>query len=256
MREEDCSFQRISDRVAQAALSLQPWVLRCTRRVLWVHEQQHTEFLCLGPERIELAVGEFLALDAASDGGAAQSQLSDGLVQLIGCQIRMLQRHSGHSYKSIRMLGTPLRYSFILKLNKVASQRAFCRVSPGIDIDRLIVNALRIHIDQPLRIAERDVTGKIALRCCGERRVLDQIPDFGHETVGVSVHGLYATASDEYFAALAWRRSDLERRKAAADGYSGRCGCGILEEVSAVWHVLSFGKRRCCHRYGMRQTKL
>src|SRR5262249_47503134 len=57
MREEDCSFQRISDRVAQTAFSLQPWVLRCARRVLWVHEQQHTEFLCLGPERIELPVG-------------------------------------------------------------------------------------------------------------------------------------------------------------------------------------------------------
>src|SRR5215813_1088786 len=57
MREEDCSFQRISDRVAQTAFFLQPWVLRCTRRVLWVHEQQHTEFLCLGPERIELPVG-------------------------------------------------------------------------------------------------------------------------------------------------------------------------------------------------------
>src|SRR5262245_1743989 len=122
----------------------------------------------------------------------------------------MRQRHSGHSYKSIRMLGTPLGYSFILKLNKVASQRAFCRISPGINIDRLIVNALRIHVDEPLRIAERDVTGKIALRSCGKRRVLDQIPDFGHKTVGVSVHGLHAAASDEYFAALAGRRTDLE----------------------------------------------
>src|SRR5262244_3386641 len=122
----------------------------------------------------------------------------------------MLQRHSGHSYKSIRMLGTPLRYSFILKLNKVASQPAFCRISPGIDIDRLVVNALRIHIDEPLRIAERDVTRKIALCCCCQRRVLDQIPDFGHETVGVSIDGLHATASDDHLAALAWRCTDLE----------------------------------------------
>src|SRR5262245_7160641 len=57
MREEDCSFQRISDRVAQTAFSLQPWVLCCARRVLWVHEQQYTQFLRLGPERIELPVG-------------------------------------------------------------------------------------------------------------------------------------------------------------------------------------------------------
>src|SRR5437773_1971479 len=174
VREEHGGFQRISDRVPQTTLPLQSLVLRSARRGLWMHEKQYSELLCLGPERIELAVGEFLAFDTSSDGGATQSQLSDCLVQLIGRQIRVLQRDRGHSYKSIRMLSTPLRKFFILELNQVASQRAVRRVPPGVDIDRLIVDALRVHIDQPLRVAERNVAGQVALRCCSQRCVLDQ----------------------------------------------------------------------------------
>src|SRR2546427_154105 len=122
----------------------------------------------------------------------------------------MLQRQGGHSYKSIRMLGTPLREFFVLKLDQVASQCAVGRVSPSVNIDRLIIDALRIHIDKPLRIAERDVTTEISLRLCSERCVLDQVPDFGHETVSVSIHRLHAAATNRQLTALAWSHTDLK----------------------------------------------
>ena len=73
-----------------------------------MHEEQDAELLRLCPERIELAVGDFLAFDAASDGGATQSQLFDALLQLIGRQVGVLQRHGRHSHKPIRIPGTPL----------------------------------------------------------------------------------------------------------------------------------------------------
>src|SRR5437867_911349 len=189
VREEHGGFQRISNSVAQTTLSLQSRVLRRARCSLWMHEQQHSELLRLSPERIELAVGELLAFDASSDGGATQSQLSDRFVQLIRRQIRVLQRNGGHSYKSIRMLSTPLRKFFILELDNVSSQRAVRRVPPCVDVDRLIVDALGVHIDQSLRVAERDVAGEVVLRSCSQRCVLDQVPDLRHETVGVSIHG-------------------------------------------------------------------
>src|SRR2546422_11724731 len=61
-------FQWISNCVPQTTFSLQSRVLCGARCVLRVHEQQYPELLRLGPERIELAVGEFLAFNAASDG--------------------------------------------------------------------------------------------------------------------------------------------------------------------------------------------
>ena len=115
MREEHGRLQRIPDGVAQSALSLQSRVLRRARRRLRVHEQQHAELLRLGPERIELAIGQLLTFDAAADRRAAQSQLPDGLVQLLGRKIGMLQRERRHPDEAIRMLRAPLRDLLVLQ---------------------------------------------------------------------------------------------------------------------------------------------
>src|SRR5262245_8632346 len=84
VREEDCGFQRISDRVAQAAPSLQSRILRSTGCRLRVHEEHDTQFLGFCPERIELAIREFLAFNTAADRGATHSEFLDGLFQLVG----------------------------------------------------------------------------------------------------------------------------------------------------------------------------
>ena len=73
-------------------LPLQARVLRRARRRLRMHEQHHAQLLRLRPERIELPIRQLLAFDAAADGGAAQSQLPDRLVQLLGRQVGVLQR--------------------------------------------------------------------------------------------------------------------------------------------------------------------
>src|SRR5439155_6421206 len=161
VRKEYRGLQRISNRVAQTASSLKTRILCGARCPLRMHEQQDPQLLRLCPERIELTIGDLLTFDTSSDGGAAHSQFLDGLVQLVGSQIRMLQGHRRHSDKSIRMLGAPLRYFFILQLDEIASQCAVRRVSPGVHVDRLIVDSLRIHVDQPLRVAERNVTGEV-----------------------------------------------------------------------------------------------
>src|SRR5213594_227758 len=114
MRKEYRGLQWISNRVAQTASSLKTRILCRARCPLRMHEQQDPQLLRLCPERIELTIGDLLTFDASSDGGAAQSQFVDGFVQLVGRQIRMLQRHRRHSDKPARMLGAPLRYFFIL----------------------------------------------------------------------------------------------------------------------------------------------
>ena len=105
--EKDGRFQRIADDVSQAALSLQPRVLRGARCGLRVHEQHDAELFRFCPERIELAVGELLPFDTAPYGGATHSQLSDGVIQLIGRQIGVLHRKGCHPHKAIRVRGTP-----------------------------------------------------------------------------------------------------------------------------------------------------
>ena len=105
------------------ALSLQSRVLRGARRRLRMHEQQHAELLGLRPERIELAIGQLLPFDAATDGGAAESELLDRLLELIGRQIGMLQCQRRHPYEPIGMLGAPLRDLLVLQRDDVTREQ-------------------------------------------------------------------------------------------------------------------------------------
>ena len=148
----------------------------------------------------------------------------------------MLQGDCGHAHKSIRMPGTPLRYFFILKPDEIASQCTIRRIAPGVDVDRLIVDALRIHVDQTLRIAQRDVTRQVVLRLRGQRCVLHQIPDLRHETVSVRVYRFHTAARNGQFTALAGRNADLRRSKAGRRRGGSRHG---FQEVSAIWHCSS-----------------
>ena len=73
-----------------------------------MHEEQHAELLRLGPERIELAIGEFLPFDASADGGATQPKFLHGQFELLGGKLGVLQRERRHANESIRMLRAPL----------------------------------------------------------------------------------------------------------------------------------------------------
>src|SRR5579883_2829893 len=99
MREKDGRLERIADRVVQSAFSLQSRILRGAWCALRMHEEQHTKFLGLCPERIELPIRKFLTFDAATDRRTAQSEFFHGFFQLIGGEIRMLQGNRRHSYE-------------------------------------------------------------------------------------------------------------------------------------------------------------
>ena len=64
-----------------------------------------------------------MPFDAAPDRGASHAQLPDRVIELIGRQIRVLQRDGGHSDKAVPMRRTVLRDFFILERDQVASQR-------------------------------------------------------------------------------------------------------------------------------------
>ena len=197
------------------ALALQAHVLGGARGGLRVHEQQHAQLLRLRPERIELAVGQLLPFDAAADGGAAQAELSDRLVQLIGREVGMLQRQRRHPDEAIGVLGAPLRDLFVLERDEIARQRAIGRVAPGVDVDRLVVDALRVHVDQALRIAQHDVAGEVGLGAAAASGVsLTRFHHLRHEAVGVNIDRLDAAAADRHLAALARRCADLTRWEA------------------------------------------
>src|SRR5882724_8320997 len=70
-------------------------------QALRMNEDQHPELLGLGPERVELRVGQLFAVDAAADSGAAQTVLLDPVLQLLGGEVRMLQRHRGERDEAI-----------------------------------------------------------------------------------------------------------------------------------------------------------
>src|SRR5437667_7918257 len=109
VRKEYRGLQRISNRVAQTASSLKTRILCGARCPLRMHEQQDPQLLRLCPERIELTIGDLLTFDTSSDGGATQSQFVDGLIQLVGRQIRMLQRHGRHSEKPVGIFSATMR---------------------------------------------------------------------------------------------------------------------------------------------------
>src|SRR5215467_3379579 len=95
-REEKCRFQRVADHVSEIAESA---LLDDICRVLRMHENQNTEFLNLGPERIVFGRGWHFAACMPGDPDAPQSQFSDGFIQLIRCHLGMLQGNGCQTYK-------------------------------------------------------------------------------------------------------------------------------------------------------------
>jgi len=82
----------------------------------------------------------------AADGGAAQPQPLDGILQLLGRQIGMLQRDRRERDKTIRMRHNPLREPFVLDLHDPAREVAIGLIPPvAIDAQRLNVETLLVH---------------------------------------------------------------------------------------------------------------
>ena len=132
----------------------------------------------------------------------------------------MLQRQRGHADEPIGMGGDRRGNLLVLQLNQVASERAVRRVSPGVDVDGLIVDALFVHVLQTRRRAGAEGNGpcQVDLGDRGKRRVLHEVPHFRHECVGVDVDDRHAPAADHHptsrRAAPATRRAPRSRTHA------------------------------------------
>ena len=90
----------------------------------------------------------------------------------------MLQRQRGHPHKPIGTGSHRGRDFLILQLNQVAGERAVRRVAPGVDVDRLIVDALLVHVLQARRGtgAKRNRARQIIFGRHGQRGVFHQVP--------------------------------------------------------------------------------
>ena len=112
------------------------------------------------------------------------------------------------------------------------------------------VDALGVHVDQTLRVAERNVARQVPFGRCRERRSLHQVPDLRHERMRVNVHGLDATTADDDLTPFAWRGTNLRGCEAGIGKASPRdehCGRGARElsqKGSAIAHGLLLAPSR------------
>ena len=92
-------------------------------RALRMDEDQDAELLGLGPERMELRVGQLLAVDAAADADAAQAELLDAVLELLGGEVGMLQRHRREGDEAVGIGGAELGQLLVLDLDQLAPRR-------------------------------------------------------------------------------------------------------------------------------------
>src|SRR5918994_895771 len=86
-RQEIRRLERIADDVAQIASPAQRIVSQDVVSATRMHHHRNTELGGLGPERIVFRQGEILAVYVAADGGAAQTETFDAVLQLLRRQI-------------------------------------------------------------------------------------------------------------------------------------------------------------------------
>ena len=102
-----------------------------------MHEDHDAQFFRLGPEGIELAIRQFQSFDAATDGGSTKAQFSHRVIELLGGQIRMLQRQRRHPDEATGLRRDGLGRSFrSAGWDQIPRERALGRIAPGVDIDR------------------------------------------------------------------------------------------------------------------------
>ena len=84
-----------------------------------VHEDQHAQFLALRPERVEFRVGQFLAGDAAGDADAAEAEVLDRVLELLGGEVGILQRRRRKGDEAVGMAGAELDQRFVLDADQL-----------------------------------------------------------------------------------------------------------------------------------------
>ena len=94
---------------------------------------------------MELRVAQLEALDAAAEAGAAQAVALDALLELLGGEVRMLQRHARERDEPVGLGRADLGQRLVLDPDQLRRDVPVRRVPVGIDAERLHVDALRVH---------------------------------------------------------------------------------------------------------------
>src|SRR4029077_15113633 len=116
------AVERIADRALERALAEEPARGGDLARALRVNENQHAELFGLGPERVQLLVGEVLVIDAGVDQRATHPKLLYRVLQLLDSEPRVLQGNRGQPDKTFGLLGADFRQLLVLQLDNPAGE--------------------------------------------------------------------------------------------------------------------------------------
>ena len=210
-------------------------------------EDQRLQLLGLFPEGVELGRGDFFALDAAADGGANQAQAVHAVLELLGGELRKLQRHRRVAQKAAGNRLAHLRELFTLDVEHPAREVAVRRVPERVDAEHLHVDAVLVHVRDPRSLNRKaEVPLELSAGRCLKWRTFDDVEHGRHGAVRVHVHGLDSTAA---YCDLAppWGAGRLSCRMsdAATDADdAGRCGRRVFQKSSSIEHGILPNKFR------------
>src|SRR5262245_1318704 len=201
-----------------------------------MNEDERLQLLGLLPERIELGRTDFLALNAATDGGADQSEVLHAVLELLGGEFGELQRNRRVADETAGDRLAHLRDLDALEVIEATGKIAVGAVPEGVDAERLHVDAVLVHVGDALGLDwEAEVAFELLAGGTLERRAADQVEHRGHRAVSVHVDGSHAAAADDDFAPRRGLRGRVPKPTADAD-HSSRGRRGVAQESSPIEH--------------------
>src|SRR5262249_22675439 len=136
MGERDRGLERVTDHVAERARALDALGdAGRLRRRLGMDEHERLQFLRLLPERVEPGARDLLACDIAADASTDQSELLHALLELLGGELRKLQRHRRVAHETAGERLAHLRHVDALHIEDAPREVTVGAIPEGIDAE-------------------------------------------------------------------------------------------------------------------------
>ena len=146
MRQGYRGLEWVADRIGQETIPSQSATRFQFAGAERVHEDEHTQLFTFSPERVELRVGKFFAGDAATNANAAEAEGFDRLIDLFGCEVRILQCRGRKGSEPILGRRAELGQGLVLHSDQFSDGIALSPVPVRIDAERLDIDARLIHL--------------------------------------------------------------------------------------------------------------
>src|SRR5262245_52341371 len=165
-------------------------------------EDERLQLFSFLPERIELGGRNLLALDAAADGGANQAKLLHAALELLGGNLRILQRDRRIADEATWENLAHLRDLGGLQVEYAAGEIAVGAVPERVDAEGLHVDAVPVHVGNAGRLdREAEAALQLLPRGALEGGAVDKIEHGRHRAVRMHVDGPHTAAGDVDLAA-------------------------------------------------------